>query len=110
LVVSGYQFSDPFTFTFQPGITYGLTAIADSAGTYGFFTDQTPNAVGAFSFLTGNQNVGGTFAHPVLNLSLFCFDVGTALVLTPQPASLLFVGSGLFVLLPRRMRRATRLP
>jgi hypothetical protein len=101
---SGYKFSDPFTFTFSPGTTYGLTAIADTSGTYGYFVDTVPNTVGVFSFLTGNQNITGTFGSPTLDTNQFCCDVGTAIVTdaVPEPRSAVLIAVGLLVVWLRR--------
>ncbi len=73
---AGYKFSDAFSFTFNVGTTYGLTAVSDTGGAYN--VDFTANTIGAFSFLTGNQNNNG-FANPVLDTSQNCCDVWTAL-------------------------------
>ena len=91
---AGYKFSNPFNFTFHVGTTYGLTATSSVGGTY--FGDEVANDVGAFSFLTGNQNVYGT----TLDLDENCCDVFTAIVVddgaVPEPASwaLMILGFG----------------
>ena len=95
----GYKFSNPFTFTFNPGTTYGLTASSSAGGTY--FVDFVANTVGSFTFLTGNQNLNGNYVSPALNgTGHACCDVGTALVLggaVPEPAgwALMLTGFGL---------------
>jgi hypothetical protein len=86
----GYKFSDPFSFTFQPGQTYGLTALSDVGGSY--FVDFVSNTIGAFTFLTGNQNAFGS-PHPTLNTNLACCDVGTAIVTASVPGPI--AGAGL---------------
>lgn len=93
----GYKFSDALSFTFNPGTVYGLTASSSTGGQY--FVDFTPNSVGAFSFLTGNQNISN-YANPVLSTFQNCCDVGTALVLgeqtpgVPEPASWALIIAG----------------
>jgi hypothetical protein len=95
----GFKFANPFSFTFNPGITYGLTAASSAGGLY--LVDFTANSVSGFNFLTGNQNLGGTFGNSTLNINTNCCDVSTALVLgtaaIPEPASwaMMMLGFGL---------------
>lgn len=102
---AGYKYSNPFSFTFNVGVTYGLTAISAAGGNY--FVDVAPNTVDAFNFLTGNQNATG---HS-LGLVTFCCDVGTSLVVgdgaaVPEPASwaLMIGGIGMAGAALRRRR------
>ncbi len=104
-VGAAYYYSNPFSFTFNPGTTYGLTATSSVGGSY--FVDFQANTVGAFNFLTGNQNVSGTS----LNVSQNCCDVGTALVLSnvgavPEPGTwaLMLIGFGAVGVSMRRRR------
>ena len=96
---AGFKFSDPFSFVFQPGLTYGLTANSDVGGTY--LVDFVANTIGDFNFLTRNQNLGGTFASPSLDMSTNCCDVSTALNIgaiqsVPEPGTIALVGVALF--------------
>jgi hypothetical protein len=101
---AGYKYSNAFSFTFNPGTVYGLTAASDVGGSY--FVDFTPNNVGGYSFLTGNQNISG--AGHTLGSSQYCCDVGTSLVASggvPEPATwTLMIGGfgGLGAMLRRR--------
>lgn len=103
----GYKYSDPFSFTFTTGITYGLTAWASNGGHY--YVDETPNTVGAFSFLTGNQNV----TYNTLNTDNYCCDVATSLVVgevtggVPEPATwtMMILGFGAIGATLRSSRR-----
>jgi hypothetical protein len=90
---AGYKFSDSFSFTFNPGTTYGLTASSNTGGSY--FVDSTANTVGTYHFLLGNQNI---FNGNTLLTGTACCDVGTALVASaavPEPSSLALLGLGL---------------
>lgn len=101
----GFKFSNGFSFTFLPGITYGLTAASDVRGQY--LVDFTANTVGSFNFLASNQNSQGAFGGPyTLPLGTACCDVSTALVLAssvPEPGTLALTSLGLFGVL--RLRR-----
>jgi hypothetical protein len=95
----GFKFASPFSFTFNPGITYGLTAASSAGGQY--LVDFTANSVSGFNFLTGNQNLLGSFGNSTLDPGQACCDVSTALVLgtgaIPEPASwaMMLTGFGL---------------
>jgi hypothetical protein len=90
---AGFKFANPFSFTFNPGITYGLTAASSTGGQY--LVDFTANTVSGFNFLTGNQNLAGPFGASTLQLGQNCCDVSTALVLAsgavPEPATWAFM-------------------
>lgn len=103
---AGYKFSDVFSFTFNPGTTYGLTAISSTGGSY--YVDFAGNTIGNFNFLTGNQNVVGTS----LALGNNCCDVGTALDTAvpnnsvPEPSSIALMGLGLAAVAARRRKQS----
>lgn len=71
-----YKWSDPLSFTFLPGITYAVGA-SNSAGA-SYKLDELANEVGDFNFLTGNQNLIGSFGSSTLNQGTACCDVATA--------------------------------
>ena len=105
----GYKFSDAFSFTFNPGTVYGLTAI--SGVDEDFQVDFIGNTVGNFNFLTGNQNTTGTFGSPGLDTFTFCCDVATALITGPAPIpepetyAMMLAGLGLLGLAARRRKQ-----
>jgi len=104
---AGYKYSDAFSFTFNPGTVYGLAAWSNTGGAYA--VDHVANSVGAFQFLTGNQNVN----YNSLDTGTNCCDVSTSLVLSggsavPEPTvwAMMITGFGLAGSMLRRRRLA----
>jgi len=88
-----FKESDPLSFTFLPGITYGLTATSSVfAGYYVAFDSVAENGITA---LTGNQNVIGSFNNPSLQLGTNCCSVPVKLFssdIQPVPEPSLSLG------------------
>ena len=111
-VGEAYYFSDPLSFTFDPGITYAVGATSSAGASYRL--DEQVNTVGAFSFLLGNQNTGGAFGASTLITSQACCDVATAFVIAepgavPEPATwaMMLTGFGIAGAALRKRRQQT---
>ncbi len=93
-----FKVSDPFSFTFEPGTSYSVGAVANVSASYGDVFGPSTSENGITSAVS-NQNVNG-FATVTVDTNHYCCDSRIELlnggaVPAPEPISLALLGAGL---------------
>jgi hypothetical protein len=92
-----FKVSDPFSFTFLPGTSYSVGAVANVEASYGDVFGPATSSNGVTSTL-GNQNVSG-FDRLTLDIKSHCCDSRIQLLdrdtPVPEPMSLTLLVAGL---------------